>query len=53
MEGMKKNLEGMKNNSSEESKNIPSIFGSRQNHFWFSQESESSSHNFVLWFKTL
>jgi hypothetical protein len=29
MEGMKKNLEGMKKNSSEESKIIPSIFGSR------------------------
>lgn len=27
-------MEGMKKNSSEESKNIPSIFGSRHNHFF-------------------
>jgi hypothetical protein len=46
-------IEGMKKNSSEESKNIPSIFGSRQNHFFFSQQSKSSSHKFVPRFKTL
>jgi len=46
-------MEGPKKNYSEESKNIPSVFGSRQNHFWFPEESKSSSHNFVQQFKTL